>query len=57
MLIEKLPGSERLQTGMNLDLRISGIMGEPPAVMPARVVRIGDDGIAFQFDAPFHALA
>ena len=57
MLIEKLPGSERLQTGMNLDLRISGIMVEPPAVMPARVVRIGDDGIAFQFDAPFHALA
>lgn len=57
ILIEKLPGYEALQTGMNLDLRITGIMGEPAKMISARVLRISDDGIAMQFAEPLQALS
>lgn len=55
VLVESMPGMEILQPGMELKLRITGIMCQAPLLVETRVVRIGDDEIAFQFKRPVAA--
>lgn len=52
VLVENMPGSGILKPGMEIEIRITGIMGRPSQVVPARVVRINDEGIALQFKEP-----
>ena len=52
ILIERLPGMECLQTGMKIEVRITGIMGRGPIIKTVRVVRMDEKGIALQFDEP-----
>lgn len=52
ILIEKLPGMETLQTGMEIEIKITGIMGQEPMIKAARVVRVDEKGVALQFNEP-----
>lgn len=52
ILIEKLPGMESLQPGMEIEVRITGIMGQEPVIKSVRVVRMDEKGIALQFNEP-----
>ena len=52
ILVERLPGMESLQAGMEVKVRITGIMGQEPVIKTVRVVRMDEKGIALQFDEP-----
>ena len=55
VMVENMPGTGVLKPGMEINIRITGIMGQPSLVVAARVVRIDDKGIALQFNEPFSA--
>jgi hypothetical protein len=52
VLVENMPGSGILCPGMEIKIRITGIMGLPTQILAARVVRIDDEGIALEFKEP-----
>lgn len=55
VLVENMPGTGILKPGMEIDIRITGIMGQPSQVLAARVIRISNEGIALQFKEPISA--
>jgi hypothetical protein len=55
ILIEKLPGMESLQTGMEVEVKITGIMGQEPVIKSARVVRLDEKGVALHFNEPLQS--
>lgn len=55
VLVENLPGSGILRPGMEINIRITGIMGLPTQIFAARVVRVSDEGIALEFKEPITA--
>ena len=55
LLVENMPGSGILRPGMEIDIRITGIMGLPTQTLAARVVRVSDEGIALEFKEPITA--
>jgi len=52
VLVEQMPGTGILKPGMEINIRIVGIMGQPPLVLAAQVTRISDEGIALKFNEP-----
>lgn len=52
VLVERMPGMGILKPGMEIKIRIVGFMDQPPLVLAAQVIRIGDEGIALKFNEP-----
>lgn len=48
----KVPGMDILRPGMILDIKITGLMGQPPRIVAATVRRLDENGIALQFNEP-----
>lgn len=52
VFVEKMPGSGILHLDMEINIRVTGILGLPTQILAARVVRISDEGIALEFKEP-----
>lgn len=52
VFVENMPGTGILKPGMEINIRITGIMGLPSQILAAKVVRVSDEGIALQFAKP-----
>jgi len=51
-LVLKVAGADKLRTGDNLELKVSGLMGQSPKILSARVIRNDGHGIALEFGQP-----
>jgi len=52
VFVENMPGTRILKPGVEINIRVTGIMGLPSQIIAARVVRINEEGIALQFLEP-----
>ena len=48
-LLVKGTGMEKLETGMEFDIKITGLMGQAPKIVAVKVVRVDEKGVALQF--------
>jgi hypothetical protein len=52
ILVVDLDGAGSLKTGMEVEVKITGLMGKNTEVRTAKVVRVDDQGVALQFNEP-----